>query len=215
MNAKDETVQSAYLIATSEGHLDLLRLTLRNGAKIDDKDSWNGTGLIRAAERGHYGVVGQLLQAGIVRDHVNRIGYQAIHEAVWLGEDTDGYATTLRVLAAGSVQLDQPSRDEQLTPLQMAQRPWPRRTGESADADDDRARHRTMPTPRCCGPPHGATPTRSPSRCGRAQTSRPATAAVARRCCSRRPTTTSTWRRCWSRWAPTRTRSTTGTTPPG
>ena len=122
VNAKDETVQSAYLIATSEGHLDLLRLTLHNGAKIDDKDSWNGTGLIRAAERGHYGVVGQLLRAGIVRDHVNRIGYQAIHEAVWLGEDTDGYATTLRVLAAGRVQLGRPSRDEMLTPLQMAQR---------------------------------------------------------------------------------------------
>lgn len=120
VNAKDETVQSAYLIASSEGYLDLLRLTLRNGAEIDDKDSWNGTGLIRAAERGHYGVVGELLQAGIDRDHMNRIGYQAVHEAVWLGEDTDDYATTLRVLAAGGVRLDRPSRDEQLTPLQMA-----------------------------------------------------------------------------------------------
>ena len=121
VNAKDETVQSAYLISTSEGYLDLLRLTLRNGAKIHDKDSWNGTGLIRAAERGHYAVVGELLQAGIVRDHINRIGYQAIHEAVWLGEDTDDYATTLRVLVAGGVQLNQASRDEGLTPLQMAQ----------------------------------------------------------------------------------------------
>ncbi|HYO38098.1 MAG TPA: ankyrin repeat domain-containing protein [Nocardioidaceae bacterium] len=120
VNAKDDTVQSAYLITTSEGYLDLLRLTLRNGAQINDKDSWNGTGLIRAAERGHHGVVGELLRAGIDRDHVNRIGYQAIHEAVWLGEDTPAYATTLRVLAAGGVQLDRPSRDEGLTPLQMA-----------------------------------------------------------------------------------------------
>jgi ankyrin repeat protein len=122
VNAKDETVQSAYLICTSEGYLDLLRLTLRNGAKIGDKDSWDGTGLIRAAERGHHAVVGELLQAGIVRDHVNRIGYQAIHEAVWLGEDTEDYATTLRVLVAGGVQLNQASRDQGLTPLQMAQR---------------------------------------------------------------------------------------------
>jgi hypothetical protein len=120
VNAKDETVQSAYLITTSEGYLDLLRLTLRNGARVNDKDSWNGTGLIRAAERGHYGLVGELLRAGIDRDHVNRIGYQAIHEAVWLGEDTAAYATTLRVLAAGGVQLDRPSRDQGLTPLQMA-----------------------------------------------------------------------------------------------
>ena len=39
VNAKDDTVQSAFLIATSEGHLDLLRLTLEHGARVDDKDS--------------------------------------------------------------------------------------------------------------------------------------------------------------------------------
>ena len=120
VNAKDETAQSAYLIATSEGYLDLLRLTLAHGAEVDDKDSWNGTGLIRAAERGHALVVGQLLQAGIDRDHVNRIGYQAVHEAVWLGEDTAGYVDTVRVLIAGGVQLDRRSGTEGLTPLEMA-----------------------------------------------------------------------------------------------
>lgn len=120
VDAKDETQQSAYLIATSEGHLDLLRLALRSGATVDDKDSWNGTGLIRAAERGHALVVGELLQAGIDRDHVNRIGYQAVHEAVWLGEDTPAYVDTVRVLVAGGVQLDRPSGTERLTPLEMA-----------------------------------------------------------------------------------------------
>lgn len=120
VNAKDETEQSAYLIATSEGYLDLLRLTLANGALVDDKDSWNGTGLIRAAERGHGLVVGELLRAGIDRDHVNRIGYQAIHEAVWLGKDTPTYATTVRVLAAGGVEMDLTSPSAGLTPLEMA-----------------------------------------------------------------------------------------------
>ena len=85
VNAKDATEQSAYLVATSEGHLELLRLALRSGARVDDKDSWNGTGLIRAAERGHALVVVELLRAGIDHDHVNRIGYQAIHEAVATG----------------------------------------------------------------------------------------------------------------------------------
>ena len=120
VNAKDDTVQSAYLISTSEGFLELLRLTLANGAKVDDKDSWNGTGLIRAAERGHWLVVGELLQAGIDRDHVNRIGYQAIHEAVWLGQDSADYVTTVRVLVAGGVELSRPSGTERLTPVQMA-----------------------------------------------------------------------------------------------
>ena len=53
VNAKDSTQQSAYLIATSEVGDDprLLELTLANGARVNDKDSYDGTGLIRAAER--------------------------------------------------------------------------------------------------------------------------------------------------------------------
>lgn len=122
VNAKDETQQSAYLVATSEGYLELLDLTLANGAKVDDLDSWNGTGLIRAAERGHAPVVGRLLRAGIARDHVNRIGYQAIHEAVWLGRDTPEYLDTVRLLGAGGATLTRPSVREGLTPVQMAAR---------------------------------------------------------------------------------------------
>lgn len=122
VNAKDSTAQSAYLIASSEGYLDLLRLALRRGASVDDKDSWNGTALIRAAERGHGLVVGELLRAGIDRNHVNRIGYQAIHEAIWFGEDDASYATTVRVLAAGGVALTDRSGSEGLTPLTMASR---------------------------------------------------------------------------------------------
>ena len=120
VNAKDDTVQSAYLIATSEGYDELLALTLHSGAKVNDKDSWNGTGLIRAAERGHYLVVGRLLAAGIDKDHVNRIGYQALHEAVWLGADQPAELATVNVLIAGGVQLDRPSGSERLTPLEMA-----------------------------------------------------------------------------------------------
>jgi ankyrin repeat protein len=120
VNSKDETQQSAYLIAASEGHLELLNLALNHGAKVNDKDSWNGTALIRAAERGHAAVVGRLLRAGIDRNHVNRIGYQAIHEAVWLGEDTIEYVDTVRVLAAGGVSLTRRSASERMTPLGMA-----------------------------------------------------------------------------------------------
>ncbi|GAA2888404.1 ankyrin repeat domain-containing protein [Microbacterium esteraromaticum] len=121
VNAKDETQQSAYLIATSEGYLDLLRLALAHGGDVDDKDSWNGTGLIRAAERGHGYIVGELLQAGIERDHVNRIGYQAIHEAVIFGEDTEPYHLTVRALIAGGAEFDRASEGEHQTPQLMAE----------------------------------------------------------------------------------------------
>lgn len=119
VNAKDAGGESAYLITTADNAPGVLELTLRNGARINDLDSWNGTGLIRAAERGHAQIVGRLLRAGISKDHVNRIGYQAIHEAIWLGEDTDAYADTVRVLVAGGVQLDKKSGQEGLTPLEM------------------------------------------------------------------------------------------------
>ncbi len=130
VNAKDSTVQSAYLIATSEGYVPLLQLTLAHGADVADLDSWNGTGLIRAAERGHSAVVGELLQAGVPLDHVNRVGYQAIHESVWFGRDDPSYHATIRVLAAGGVQLQTPSVSEGLTPLQMAE--WKGYPGSAA-----------------------------------------------------------------------------------
>ena len=87
-NAKDETVQSAYLIATSEVGDDprLLRLTLRHGADVRSLDSWKGTGLIRAADRGFDTIITVLLETDVDIDHVNRIGYTALHEAVILGD---------------------------------------------------------------------------------------------------------------------------------
>lgn len=122
VNAKNSSYESAYLISTSEGHLELLRLFLAQGADVSALDSYDGTGLIRAAERGHHLVVGELLRAGVSRDHVNNIGYQAIHEAVWFGDETPSGLATVLVLVAGGVQLDRPSETEGLTPLQMAQK---------------------------------------------------------------------------------------------
>ena len=76
VNAKDETDQSAYLIATSEVGDDtaLLELTLANGAEVRTLDSYDGTGLIRAADRGYTTIVARLLETDIEIDHVNRLG---------------------------------------------------------------------------------------------------------------------------------------------
>ncbi len=120
VNAKDNTSQSAYLIATSDADLSFLRLMLAKGADVKATDSWGGTGLIRAAERGNYLIVGALLAAGVDPSHVNTLGYQAIHEAVWLGQDTDNYVDTVRVMSAAGVNLETKSDNENLTALQMA-----------------------------------------------------------------------------------------------
>jgi len=120
VNAKDETEQSAYLIATSEGYLRLLELTLRNGADVHSLDSYRGTGLIRAAERGHADIVGRLLRTDIEVDHVNRLGWTALHEAIVLGQDTPRYHDTVRLLVAGGADLTLPARRDGSTPLQQA-----------------------------------------------------------------------------------------------
>ena len=113
VNAKDVTQQSAYLIATSEVGDDprLLELTLANGARVDDKDSYDGTGLIRAAERGHPRIVRRLLEAGIDRDHVNRLGWTALHEAIVLGDGGPDHVATVRALVRGGVDVAVPDGD--------------------------------------------------------------------------------------------------------
>ena len=120
VNAKDETQQSAYLVTTSEGYLDLLNLTLAHGGDVASKDSFNGTGLIRAGERGHTGVVGRLIQAGVEVNHVNRLGWTALHEAIILGKGTPAYDDTVRVLVAGGADVRLPSRRDGVAPLDHA-----------------------------------------------------------------------------------------------
>jgi len=121
VNAKDDTQQSAYLIATSEGYLDLLELTLAHGADLADLDSYRGTGLIRAGERGHADIVGRLLRAGIEVNHVNRPGWTALDEAIVYGDGSPSYVDTVRALVAGGADLGRVASDDR-TPLENAQR---------------------------------------------------------------------------------------------
>ena len=123
VNEQDASQQSAYLIATSEvgPGTQLLDLTLANGADVNAKDSFNGTGLIRAAERGHAEICRRLLEAGIDKDHVNRLGWTALLEAVMLGDGGPDHVATVRALVEGGVDTSIPDR-EGVTPLEHAQR---------------------------------------------------------------------------------------------
>jgi ankyrin repeat protein len=120
VNAKDNTVQSAYLISTSGGYLGLLNLTLEHGADVDSKDSFNGTGLIRAADRGHADIAGRLVRAKIEIDHINNLGWTALHEAIILGNGSRRYVDTVRVLVAAGADLRLESQRDQTTPLAHA-----------------------------------------------------------------------------------------------
>ena len=120
VDAKDETEQNAYLIATSEGYDVLLELTLRNGADVRALDRFDGTGVIRAAERGHWTIVGRLVQERVPVDHVNNLGWTALHEAIVLGDGTRDYVDTVRVLVAAGADVSVRALRDGTAPLEQA-----------------------------------------------------------------------------------------------
>ncbi len=122
VNVKDQSEQSAYLIATSEvgDDLDLLELTLDAGADVNAKDSFNGTGLIRAAHRGYVEIIRRLLETEIEVDHVNELGWTALLEAIILGDGEERHTQVVSLLvdAGANVNL---ADGEGVTPLAHAQ----------------------------------------------------------------------------------------------
>ncbi len=98
VNVKDDTQQSAYLIPTADGYLEFLKLTLQSGADVHSLDSYNGTGLIRAADRGHIEIIEELLETDIYIDHVNRLGWTALLEAIILGDGGQRHTEVVRLL---------------------------------------------------------------------------------------------------------------------
>lgn len=122
-NSQDQSKQGAYLIATSEiGPVDglaLLRLTLAHGADVTTLDSYNGTGLIRAAHRGYRDIVGELLATNIDIDHVNGLRWTALLEAIILGGGTADHVDVVRQLLTSDADVNCADGDG-VTPLAHA-----------------------------------------------------------------------------------------------
>jgi ankyrin repeat protein len=83
-------------------------------------DRFDGTGLIRAADRGHWRIVGRLLQTPMEVDHVNDLGWTALHEAIVLGDGSADYADTVRALVAGGADLTIAPERDGIAPIEHA-----------------------------------------------------------------------------------------------
>ena len=121
VNVQDSTQQSAYLISTSDGYLELLRLTLAAGADVHSKDSYNGTGLIRAADRGHVEIIAELLETDIEIDHINRLGWTALLEAIILGDGGPRHTEVVRLLVEAGADVTLADGNG-VTPIEHARR---------------------------------------------------------------------------------------------
>jgi ankyrin repeat protein len=111
VNMKDDTLQSAYLISTSDGFTELLKKTLKAGADVLCTDSYNGTGLIRAADRGHVEIIRELLKTDIRVNHINKIGWTALHEAIILGDGGSRHTEIVRMLVDAGADVNLPDKD--------------------------------------------------------------------------------------------------------
>ncbi len=70
---------------------------------------------------GHAAICGRLVRAGVAVDHVNRLGWTALHEAIILGDGSDRYVDTVRVLVAADADLELPSQHDRTRPLAHAE----------------------------------------------------------------------------------------------
>ncbi|WP_274629611.1 ankyrin repeat domain-containing protein [Arvimicrobium flavum] len=87
VNAKDDISDTPYLYAGAEGRIDILEGILATGkANLKDTNRYGGTALIPAAEKGHPEAVRMLLAAGVDVDHINKLGWTALIEAVILSD---------------------------------------------------------------------------------------------------------------------------------
>lgn len=101
INYQDGNTESAYQISTSEGYLEMLRFFIETGKiNLAIRDRYNGTGTIRAAERGHAEVVYWLWTIGDDADHINNPGYTALIESIIFGNADYNYTKTVLILAA-------------------------------------------------------------------------------------------------------------------
>lgn len=122
VNLQDNIQDSPFLYAGATGQTDLVKLFLAHGARFDVFNRYNGTALIPACERGHVETVKVLVGTkGFPVNHVNRLGWTALMEAIVLGNGSKKYQEIVQLLKDGGADPGIPDHDG-VTPLQHAQR---------------------------------------------------------------------------------------------
>lgn len=120
VNMQANNLDSAFLYAGASGQTELVRLFLVNGARFDVFNRYYGSALIPACERGHVETVRLLVSTkNYPIDHVNRLGWTGLMEAIVLGNGTKKYQEIVQILKDGGANLQIPDHDG-VTPLQHA-----------------------------------------------------------------------------------------------
>lgn len=120
VNAQDKILNTPFLYAGANGNVQLLNLCLQNGARFDIYNRYGGTALIPAAEKGHLEIVKILTKVkGFPIDHVNKLGWTALIEAIILSSKSDTQTAIVKTLLEAGADINIPD-NEQISPLQHA-----------------------------------------------------------------------------------------------
>lgn len=130
VDLQDDQRDNPFLYAGAEGILDIVRAAHQAGADPTITNRFGGTALIPAAERGHVEVVRYLLTETTVDvDHVNRLGWTALLEAIVLSDGDPRHQQIVQLLIEHGADVDLPDGNG-VRPLAHA-----RTRGQTAVAD--------------------------------------------------------------------------------
>lgn len=122
VNQQADNLDSPFLYAGASGQTQLVKLFIENGARFDIFNRYNGSALIPACERGHVQTVHLLANTkNFPINHVNRLGWTGLMEAVILGDGSKKYQQIVQILKDAGADMNIPDHDG-VTPLQHAER---------------------------------------------------------------------------------------------
>ncbi|MFE7534033.1 ankyrin repeat domain-containing protein [Streptomyces rhizosphaericola] len=121
-DAQDRREDSPWLVTGVTGSVAMLEVLLPAGPDLTLRNRFGGIALIPAAERGHVAYVREVLRrTDIDVDHVNRLGWTALLEAVILGDGGRAHQEVVEALLAAGAAPGLPDGDG-VTALAHAER---------------------------------------------------------------------------------------------
>jgi ankyrin repeat protein len=121
VNAQDNIKDSPFLLAGALGDVAILKLLIaaKPGPDFTKVNRYGGSALIPACERGHVDAVKLLIKAGVPVDHVNRLGWTGLLEAIILSDGGKKHQQIVQALLKAQAKVNLADKDG-VTPLQHA-----------------------------------------------------------------------------------------------
>ncbi len=121
VNAQDNIKDSPFLLAGALGDVEILKLLIaaKPGPDFTKVNRYGGSALIPACERGHVDAVKLLIKAGVPVDHVNRLGWTGLLEAIILADGGKPHQQIVQALIKAGADVDLADKDG-VRPLQHA-----------------------------------------------------------------------------------------------